>query len=98
MRKIAIIGAGQAGCIFGYALIKRGYDVTLYSDRTPDQWLNHSAPTGSACLYARVIDIERELGMDYWSQDMFPAEGVLLESARFASDPEAGMMKGRLEY
>jgi 2-polyprenyl-6-methoxyphenol hydroxylase-like FAD-dependent oxidoreductase len=98
MRKIAIIGAGQAGCIFGYALIRRGYDVTLYSDRTPDQWLNHSAPTGSACLYAEVIDIERELGMDYWSQNMFPAEGVLLESARFAGDPEAGMMKGRLEY
>jgi hypothetical protein len=45
-----------------------------------------------------VIDIERELGMDYRSQDMFPAEGVLLESERFPADPEAGALKGRLEY
>jgi 2-polyprenyl-6-methoxyphenol hydroxylase-like FAD-dependent oxidoreductase len=98
VRKIAIIGSGQAGCILGYALMQRGYDVTLYSDRTPGQWLNHSPPTGSACLYAEVIDIERELGMDYRSQDMFPAEGVLLESERFPADPEAGALKGRLEY
>jgi Styrene monooxygenase A putative substrate binding domain len=98
MRKIAIIGSGQAGCILAYALVKKGYSVTLYSDKTPDQWLNHSAPTGTACLYAEVIDIERELGMDFWTDDMFPAEGVLLESARFASDPEATVLKGRLEY
>ncbi|SHG36167.1 2-polyprenyl-6-methoxyphenol hydroxylase [Kaistia soli DSM 19436] len=98
MTKIAIIGAGQAGCILAYALVKSGYQVTLYSDRTPEQWLNHSAPTGSACLYAEVIDIERELGMDFWSHDIFPAEGVLLESARHASDPDATVLKGRLEY
>jgi len=98
MRKIAIIGSGQAGCILAYSLAKQGYDVTLYSDRTPDQWLNQSAPTGTACLYAEVIDIERELGMDFWSDDMFPAEGVLLESARFASDPDVTVMKGRIEY
>ena len=77
---------------------RRGFRVTLYSDKTPDQWLNQSAPTGTACLYAEVIDIERELGMDFWSEGMFPAEGVLLESARYASDPEAGVLKGRLEY
>lgn len=34
---IAIVGAGQAGCILAYALLKKGFDVTLYSDRTPDQ-------------------------------------------------------------
>ncbi|WP_420006824.1 styrene monooxygenase/indole monooxygenase family protein [Arenibacterium sp. LLYu02] len=98
MKKIAIIGSGQAGCILAYALVKKGYAVTLYSDKTPDQWLNHSKPTGTACLYAEVIDIERELGMEFWADDMFPAEGVLLESARFASDPEATSMMGRIEY
>ena len=98
MRSVAIVGSGQAGCILAYALVRKGFDVTLYSDRTPEQWLSHSAPTGSACLYAEVIDIERELGMDFWSDTMFPAEGVLLESARFASDPEAGVLRGRLEY
>lgn len=76
--KVAVIGAGPAGCIFSYALLRKGYQVTLYSDRTPDQWLNHSPPTGTAYLYSNVIDIERDLGMDYWSKDMFGGHGVLL--------------------
>jgi 2-polyprenyl-6-methoxyphenol hydroxylase-like FAD-dependent oxidoreductase len=98
MKTIAIIGSGQAGCILAYALIRKGYDVTLFSDKTPAQWLDHSAPTGTSCLYAEAIDIERRLGMDFWSHEMFPAEGVLLESARFASDPDATVTKGRIEY
>ena len=79
MAKVSVIGAGQAGMIFAYALLRKGYDVTVYSDRTPDQWLNHSTPTGTAYLYGEVIDIERELGMDYWSDEMFAGEGVHLD-------------------
>ena len=81
MAKISIIGAGTAGCIFAYALLKsgKGYDVTLYSDRTPDQWLNDCAPTGTAALYPETIDIERQLGMDFWSDDMHEMHGVLLD-------------------
>ena len=86
MRKIAVIGSGPAGCIFAYALMNKGYDVTMYSDRTPDQWLNHSAPTGTAYLYGSTIDIERELGMEYWTQDMFDGHGVLLDFC-----PKVGM-------
>jgi len=79
MRKISVVGAGPAGLIFTYALVKRGFDVTLYSDRTPEQWLNRSAPTGTAGLYKPVVDIERELGMDFWSHEMHPMQGVLLD-------------------
>jgi flavin-dependent dehydrogenase len=79
MSKVSIIGAGPAGLIFAYALLRRGYDVTVYSDRTPDEWLYHSAPTGTAYLYGEVIDIERELGMDFWSEGMFGGDGVHLD-------------------
>lgn len=79
MRKISVIGSGPAGCIFSYALLAKGYDVTIYSDRTPEQWLTKSQPTGTAYLYGEVIDIERELGMDFWSKDMFGGHGVLLD-------------------
>ena len=48
MRPIAIIGSGIIGLITAHALRKAGYDVTLYSDRTADQWLNESRPTGTA--------------------------------------------------
>ncbi len=34
MRKIAIIGAGQAGLHLAISLVDAGYAVTLFSDRT----------------------------------------------------------------
>lgn len=86
MRNVSVIGSGPAGCVFAYALMNKGYNITLYSDRTPDEWLNHSAPTGTAYLYGSTIDIERELGMDHWSQDMFEGHGVLLDFV-----PKVGM-------
>lgn len=81
MTRVSIIGAGPAGLIFAYQLLKSGtdFDVTVYSDRTADDWLNRSAPTGTAYLYGNVIDIERRLGMDHWSDGMFRGGGVLLD-------------------
>lgn len=81
MTKISIVGAGPAGLIFAYALLRsrKGFEVTVYSDRTAEQWLNESTPTGTAYLYGCVIDIERELGMDFWSDEMFEGGGVLLD-------------------
>lgn len=98
MAKVNIIGAGPAGCVLAYALLHDGHAVTLYSDRTPDQWLNHAAPTGTAYLWGEVIDIERELGMDHWSQDMFGGHGVLFDRAAYVGDENPGVMKGRFEY
>ena len=37
MRKILIVGAGQAGLQLGLSLLAEGYDVTLMSARTPDE-------------------------------------------------------------
>ena len=86
MRQVAVIGSGPAGCVFAYALMNEGYEATLYSDRTPEDWLHRSAPTGTAYLYGSTIDIERELGMDYWSEEMFEGHGVLLDFC-----PKVGM-------
>ena len=80
MPKIALVGAGPAGLIFTYGLLRHGgYDVTVYSDRTADDWLNKSAPTGTAALYESTIDIERDYGMDHWADTMHPMHGVLFD-------------------
>ena len=97
MKKISVIGSGPAGCILAYGLVKTGFDVTLYSDKTPEQWMTSSKPTGSAYLYDEVIDIERALGMDHWSDKSFRGQGFLLDTL-----PEVGgkrtVVKGRTEY
>lgn len=78
MAQVSIIGAGTTGLVLAYACLRDGHDVTLYSDRTAEQWLN-GTPTGTAYLYGETIDVERELGMDHWSHEMFGGMGVLLD-------------------
>lgn len=97
MRKISIIGAGPAGCITAFGLVRAGFDVTLYSDRTPEDWLYRSRPTGSAYLYDEVIDIERAFGMDHWSATSFRGQGFLLDSLAEVGG-ERNVVKGRTEY
>jgi len=66
LRKIAIIGSGQAGLLCAHGLRKAGYAVTLYSDRTAEAWLSSSRPTGSAGRFEMALGYERELGLDHW--------------------------------
>lgn len=79
MRRISIIGSGQAGLILAHSLVGRGYDVTLYSDKTADDWLNASRPTGTAYLFAESLQIERDVGIDHWSDTMHKGQGMHVE-------------------
>ncbi|CAG0985414.1 Styrene monooxygenase StyA [Anaerolineae bacterium] len=76
MRRIAIIGSGQAGLINAHALLKAGYEVSLYSDRTGQQWLTEGKPTGTAVRFPIALAYERELGLDFWNDSPAAAVGV----------------------
>src|SRR5262245_23183084 len=65
MRKIAVIGSGQAGLLAAHGLLRAGFEVTLYSDRSPEQWLEHGRPTGTAVRFARSLAYERELELEH---------------------------------
>ena len=40
----------------------------MYSDRSPDQWLSGSRPTGTAARFELALSYERELGLAHWEE------------------------------
>ena len=77
MTKITIIGGGQSGLQLGIGLLQNGYDVTVVSDRTPEQ-IHDGRVTSSQCMFATALDHERELGIDFWDDTCPPVEGISL--------------------
>jgi 2-polyprenyl-6-methoxyphenol hydroxylase-like FAD-dependent oxidoreductase len=96
MRRIAIIGSGIAGLLTAHGLRRAGYDVTLFSDRTPEQWLRESKPTGTAGRFELAVAYERELGLNHWEADAKKIEGAHLT---FCPEPGNQLLTltGRLE-
>ncbi len=78
MRKIAIVGAGQAGLQLGFGLLAQGYDVTLYSDRSARQVFEGRC-TATAFVFHQAVEHERELGLNFWDGEVQPGEGVHLD-------------------
>jgi Styrene monooxygenase A putative substrate binding domain len=79
MRKIAIIGSGTTTLYIAHKLLQRGYIVTVYSDRSADDWRKRSAPTGTAYLYEANVLLEREIGIEHWYDTAFHGQGVHLD-------------------
>jgi hypothetical protein len=87
MRKIAVIGSGQAGLLAAHGLLRAGFEVTLYSDRSPEQWLEHGRPTGTAVRFARSLAYERELGLDHGHAEAPGMDGLKVTICSGAAKP-----------
>ena len=77
MAKITIIGGGQSGLQLGVGLLQSGYDVTVVSDRTPEQ-IRDGRVTSSQCMFANALDHARAVGLDFWEDTCPPVEGIAL--------------------
>src|SRR6185295_15072565 len=65
-RRIAIVGSGLSGLLAAHGLLRAGFEVNLYSERSADQWLDESRPTGGAARFELALAHGRELGLAHW--------------------------------
>jgi 2-polyprenyl-6-methoxyphenol hydroxylase-like FAD-dependent oxidoreductase len=80
MRRITIIGAGQAGLQLALGLVKAGYEVTCVSNRTPDE-VRHGHVMSSQCMFGSSLVHERALGLNFWDDTCPPIEGLSISIA-----------------
>ncbi|MFJ2636094.1 styrene monooxygenase/indole monooxygenase family protein [Streptomyces sp. NPDC087422] len=87
MRKILIVGAGQAGLQLALGLQSQGYDVTVMSNRTADE-IRGGRVMSTQCMFATALQHERDLGLNFWEDQAPRIEGLGVSvSAPDASRP-----------
>ena len=65
MRKILVVGAGQAGLQIALGLQSQGYDVTVMSNRTADE-IRGGRVMSTQCMFDRSLQHERDLELNFW--------------------------------
>ncbi|MBQ0926440.1 styrene monooxygenase/indole monooxygenase family protein [Saccharopolyspora endophytica] len=65
MRRVLIVGAGQAGLQLALTLQAESYDVTLISARTPEQ-IRNGRVMSTQSMYYQTLEIERRHGLGLW--------------------------------
>ncbi len=75
MNKIAIIGGGQSGLQLALGLQKRGYDITVVSNRTPEQ-IRKGRVTSSQFMFHDSLQNERDLGINFWEKECPNTDGI----------------------
>ena len=64
MRRIAIVGGGQAGMPLALGLLDKGYFVTVATNRTPED-VKNGRVMSSQCMFDISLQFERDLGINF---------------------------------
>lgn len=67
-RRIAIIGAGQAGVQLAIHLLLLNYKVSLFSDRSTKE-IESGSILSSQVMFAAALKKERLLGLNFWDEE-----------------------------
>jgi 2-polyprenyl-6-methoxyphenol hydroxylase-like FAD-dependent oxidoreductase len=65
MRRVLIVGAGQAGLQLALTLLRRGYEVTVMSAQTPDE-LRRGRVKSTQAMFYPALRIERSHNLNLW--------------------------------
>ena len=75
MRKVAIFGGGQSGLQLALALLQNQYEVTVVSNRTPEQILSGRV-SSSQFMFHDALQNEKDLGINFWESECPITEGI----------------------
>jgi len=75
MRSIAIVGGGQSGLQLALGLLQNRYEVTVISNRTPEQ-IFQGRVTSSQFMFHDSLQNERDLGINFWEKECPNTEGI----------------------
>ncbi|MEV7774339.1 styrene monooxygenase/indole monooxygenase family protein [Kitasatospora sp. NPDC086791] len=75
MRRILIVGAGQAGLQLALGLQSHDYDVTVLTERTGEE-VRAGRVLSTQCMFDSALRTERALGLDLWADRAPRIEGV----------------------
>jgi 2-polyprenyl-6-methoxyphenol hydroxylase-like FAD-dependent oxidoreductase len=87
MPSILIVGGGQAGLQLALGLVQDGHDVTVMSNRTPDD-IERGRVMSSQCMFDAALQHERDLGIAFWDGECPPIDGISLA----VPGPEGGKL------
>jgi 2-polyprenyl-6-methoxyphenol hydroxylase-like FAD-dependent oxidoreductase len=95
LARILIVGAGQAGLQLALGLQSDGHDVTVMTDRTPDE-VRGGRVLSTQCMFDTALQHERDLGLNLWDAEAPAVQGLGVS----VSGPEAARVidwVGRLD-
>jgi hypothetical protein len=75
--KFLVVGAGQAGLQLAHGLVQDGHDVTVVSNRTPED-IHDGKVMSSQFMFDAALQHERDLGLNYWEEECPDTEGISL--------------------
>jgi hypothetical protein len=75
MRRIAIVGGGQSGLQLALGLLQHSYEITVVSNRTPDE-IRKGRVSSSQFMFHDSLQNERDLGINFWEKQCPATEGI----------------------
>ena len=69
-KRIAIVGAGTAGLQLGLFLRQHDVDVTLYTDRRPDEY-GQARLLNTVAHHAVTVEREKALDINTWPSEQY---------------------------
>jgi hypothetical protein len=73
--RITIVGGGQAGLQLGLGLRQKNLDVSIVSNRTPDD-IRNGRVTSTQGMFDDALQSERDLGINFWEHDCPNMDGA----------------------